>query len=877
MVTENYSFYFYIDFAFALDSTILNNQENSKFILINPYMHDNLIIFYIINFENTLIINQITDQNCNNCSYIKKISHKLKINENQIDMHPISKELKDYNDKDIILEEVINFIDELNIKTNGQSHLNLLWKIIRPSIVIFLLKQSHQKSIYKQNLFDDQIIKPIENYDEYKYIELRYLGHGSSSKVKLIYLIEEKELYALKSFYNEETKNREIDNYKKINYPLLPKLYALTKDRNLIIQFINGKTLMHINKNIFNLEQIMNIILQLAVIIKYFHENKLIYRDLKPDNIIIDDNCNVFIVDFDRMIDVRNNEMHTADFSSIFIAPEAINGEISYENDIYSLGKIIIYILNENKEQIKLVKEDEVILEAICKKCVDKCPYNRMSIYIVILLFYISIEITTSKIVQNDSYIEFINAIVKNKKEINREEIRELIQYYSLAVNQNDPDAQFIIGAIYYEGKYVPRNINKTIHYFTQAAKLNHKEAQFFLGAICYNGKHIPRNINKSIYYFTLASNNNHPDAQFNLGIIFYEDQYIPRNINKSIYYLTLASNQNHSDAQFVLGAIYYKGQYVKRNMNKSIQYLTLASSQNNPDAQFILGAIYYEDEYVKRNMNKSIHYLTMAANHNHSEALFNLGMIYTTGLFVDKKMIKGIDYFIQSSSNGHIDGHFAVGYFYQEGKYVERDMKKSIYHYKEASSFNHQYAKNNLGIIYKNGISNIIQPNIGYAIEYFKEAISQKNDLLSKYNLSHIYIYEYSTKENIDESIKILIKSIEEVEFSPSYDLLFIALIKKHGFNIEQIKKELYNNTHKNSELVDKIVLLLNNKNLMNEKIFENQYQFYKTIDFLYDFKRYSILSKKIYECEIKTEPQKNKIINFVTSDFYEGFGNDL
>ena len=66
--------------------------------------------------------------------------------------------------------------------------------------------------------------------------------------------------------------------------------------------------------------------------------------------------------------------------------------------------------------------------------------------------------------------------------------------------------------------------------------------------------------------------------------------------------------------------------------------------------------------------------------------------------------MNKGIYYLIQSSNNGFHQAHFAAGFFYHEGKYIENDINKAIHHYKEASIFNSHYAKNNLGILYKNG-----------------------------------------------------------------------------------------------------------------------------------------------------------------------------
>lgn len=76
----------------------------------------------------------------------------------------------------------------------------------------------------------------------------------------------------------------------------------------------------------------------------------------------------------------------------------------------------------------------------------------------------------------------------------------------------------------------------------------------------------------------------------------------------------------------------------------------------------------------------------------------------------------------------------------------------------------------------------------------YFKEA-KDKNDAVSMYNLSHILIYHDELNKGIDErindSIDLLINSSIQ-EFSPSDNLLCIALIKKHGFDLSKIKENL-------------------------------------------------------------------------------------
>ena len=93
---------------------------------------------------------------------------------------------------------------------------------------------------------------------------------------------------------------------------------------------------------------------------KYFRDESFVYRDLKPLNVMINDEKYVFIIDFDRLINkniTQNIEIAlTNNFSSIFVAPEVNDGDISYFNDIYSIRKMIFYIINEKKIQAMIVK-----------------------------------------------------------------------------------------------------------------------------------------------------------------------------------------------------------------------------------------------------------------------------------------------------------------------------------------------------------------------------------------------------------------------------------------------------------------------------------------------------------------------------------------
>ena len=223
---------------------------------------------------------------------------------------------------------------------------------------------------------------------------LKKLGEGGFG---IVYLIEkDNQQYALKQ-YKIRLKKEEIEQYKKIinvlskinNEYLIKYYYSFMENNifNILMEYVGDNDLKKFIQNYKDKDEFIDekirrdIVIQICKGLKEIHDNKIIHRDLTPDNIFIDKNNKIKIRDFgiSKITRTSNNYTKTQIGKFHYLAPEIDKG-LKYNNkvDIYSLGCIIyeLFTLNE----YYLDKQDE-------KECkIDTNLYNSKYQYLIDLL-----------------------------------------------------------------------------------------------------------------------------------------------------------------------------------------------------------------------------------------------------------------------------------------------------------------------------------------------------------------------------------------------------------------------------------------------------------------------------------------------------------
>jgi serine/threonine protein kinase len=144
---------------------------------------------------------------------------------------------------------------------------------------------------------------------------------------------------------------REANILATLNHPSIPRIYDyFTEDDRsyLVLEFVHGKDLESIitdTNGFLQEEQVMTWAIELCDVLSFLHSHKpdpIIFRDMKPSNIMINSNGDVILVDFGIARTFQVGQKGTMIGTEGYSPPEQYRGEASPYADIYALGATFI-------------------------------------------------------------------------------------------------------------------------------------------------------------------------------------------------------------------------------------------------------------------------------------------------------------------------------------------------------------------------------------------------------------------------------------------------------------------------------------------------------------------------------------------------------
>jgi serine/threonine-protein kinase len=147
---------------------------------------------------------------------------------------------------------------------------------------------------------------------------------------------------------------REAQSATSLAHPSIVSIYDVGEEGDLyfiVMEYVEGQTLkQYIQQNSpIQVEETIDIMKQLTSAISHAHQNHIIHRDIKPQNILVDRFGNVKITDFGIAMALSATSITQTNSvlgSVHYLSPEqARGGMANRKSDIYSLGIVMFELL----------------------------------------------------------------------------------------------------------------------------------------------------------------------------------------------------------------------------------------------------------------------------------------------------------------------------------------------------------------------------------------------------------------------------------------------------------------------------------------------------------------------------------------------------
>ena len=239
-----------------------------------------------------------------------------------------------------------------------------------------------------------------------KYKILNKIGQGGMSVVYLAMNEKANKQWAIKEVRKDGRQNYEVvrqgliaetDILKRLNHPNLPSIVDVIDDGEsflIVMDYIEGKPLSNALKELGAQPQefVVEWAKQLCDVLGYLHSRipPIIYRDMKPSNVMLKPDGNVTLIDFGTAREFKSDRVEdtTCLGTQGYAAPEQFGGrgQTDARTDIYCLGATMYHLVTGHNpakppyEMYPIRQWNPNLssgLEQIILKCTRKNPEDR--------------------------------------------------------------------------------------------------------------------------------------------------------------------------------------------------------------------------------------------------------------------------------------------------------------------------------------------------------------------------------------------------------------------------------------------------------------------------------------------------------------------
>ena len=219
---------------------------------------------------------------------------------------------------------------------------------------VYYLEKEDFEEVIEKNLLDYLNNRLYLQDDSITLEQLTYLtklGSGSYGNVSLVKSTKKEFFYAIKNIsnkqilYNNLQYNLDLERgiLLRVDHPFIVKLVKTLKDDRFIyflMDYIKGKELFSVIRDIGLLNKTQTLFYGASIMlaVNYLHQRKFVFRDIKPENVMVLENGYIKIIDFGTAKAIEDKTKTTLG-TPHYMAPEMILGKgYSFEVDFWAIA-----------------------------------------------------------------------------------------------------------------------------------------------------------------------------------------------------------------------------------------------------------------------------------------------------------------------------------------------------------------------------------------------------------------------------------------------------------------------------------------------------------------------------------------------------------
>uniref|UniRef100_UPI00398EFC9A rhodopsin kinase GRK1 n=1 Tax=Pristiophorus japonicus TaxID=55135 RepID=UPI00398EFC9A len=309
----------------------------------------------------------------------------------------------------------------LRVKEDCENVREDLFRECKESTMKFLKDDSPFES-YKESMYFMRFLQwkwlEAQPIGEDWFLDFRVLGKGGFGEVSACQMKATGKLYACKKLNKKRLKKRHGNQGAMVEKRILARVHSRfivslayafqTKaELCLVMTIMNGGDLRYHIYNVdennpgFDEERACFYSAQIVCGMEHLHQSRIIYRDLKPENVLLDNEGHVRISDLGLAVELKEDQTKIKGYAGTpgFMAPELLQAvEYDYSVDYFTLGVTLYEMIAakgpfryrgehvENKEVKRRILNDPVTYcekfsepsKLFCEALLEKDPNKRL-------------------------------------------------------------------------------------------------------------------------------------------------------------------------------------------------------------------------------------------------------------------------------------------------------------------------------------------------------------------------------------------------------------------------------------------------------------------------------------------------------------------